>query len=191
MTTGVVVSFDERNGFGFIRSRAFAQDVLVHAHAVAGGKLLRVGQRVRFEAEPSENGPRAVRVVLRRVPFRIIAKLTPEAAVSLGIAAGLLALACLGKFAAGWSWLISWLLAVNPVAFIAFAIDKRRAILGQRRISESLLLGLTLAGASPAVLLAMPLLRHKSHKGAFRLAVAAIVALQVVAVALVWWLSKR
>ncbi len=190
MTTGVVVSFDERNGFGFIRSRAFAQDVFVHARSVKGGRLLRAGQRVRFQAESSEKGPRAVHVQPRQAALRLVAKLTPEALVASLLAVALLALVVSFRFAAGWSWPAAWLAAILPVTFAAFVLDKRRAIFGRRRLSESVLLGLALAGGSPAALIAMPLLRHKTQKGPFRLAVGLIVALQLAALAAYWWLTR-
>ena len=191
MTRGVVISFDERNGFGFIRSRSFEQDVFVHARAVDGGKLLRPGQRVRFQAEPSEKGPRAVRVALRHTPFRLVNRITPEAWVTLGLGFALLLFTLFGRFIAGWSWPIAWFAAVNVVTLAAFASDKRRAILGRRRISEALLLGLAFAGGSPAALFAMPAFRHKTHKGSFRLAFGLIVIVQIGIAYGIWWAGHR
>ena len=63
MDQGIVVRYDADRGFGFIRSRAFwADDVFVHASAVAGNVLLHPGQRVRFSAEATDKGPRATHV---------------------------------------------------------------------------------------------------------------------------------
>ena len=186
-STGVVVTFDKQHGFGFIRSRAFAEVVFVHARVVEGGRLLRAGQRVKFAAEPSERGLRAVHVE----PGRRAVPLAPDVAIALGVVAGLVAMALAFHFGLAWSWPLSWLGAVNPVAFAAFALDKRRAILGARRISEPSLLGLCFFGGTPAALLAMPLLRHKTRKGSFRLAFAATVAAQVAVLALGWWLWGR
>lgn len=191
MATGVVISFDQHNGFGFIRSRAFAQDVFVHARAVSGGKLLKAGERVYFDAEPSENGPRAVHVEPRRPRFRIVSRVTPEAISAIGLGIALVALTLLARLGAGWSWPISWLAAITPVTLAAFAIDKRRAILGRRRISETLLLGMALAGGSPAAFLAMHLFRHKTQKGSFRLAMGLIAIAQGAALGALWWYSQR
>jgi uncharacterized membrane protein YsdA (DUF1294 family)/cold shock CspA family protein len=187
--TGVVVTFDKDHGFGFIRSREFAEDVFVHARVVEGGRMLRAGERVRFAAEPSERGPRAVRVEPRRHAPAVT--LAPDLAAALGVAAGLLAAALILHFGLAWPWAWAWLGAVNPATFAAFALDKRRAILGARRIPERALLALALLGGSPAAALAMPWLRHKTRKGSFRFAFAAILAVQLVALATWWWLAGR
>jgi uncharacterized membrane protein YsdA (DUF1294 family)/cold shock CspA family protein len=191
MANGIVVSFDERNGFGFIRSRAFSQDVFVHARAVSGGKLLKAGERVKFDAEPSDNGPRAVRVEPRRSRLRLVNRVTPEALTALLLGATLLPLTLLARYAAGWAWWWAWLLAVNAVTLLAFAIDKHRAIVGRRRISESLLLGLALAGGTPAGFLAMSSLRHKTQKGPFRLAMGLIALVQCAGLVALWWSTRR
>jgi uncharacterized membrane protein YsdA (DUF1294 family)/cold shock CspA family protein len=192
MITGVVISFDNRNGFGFIRSRAFPQDVLVHACSVVGGRMLRAGQRVAFEAEPSAKGPRAVHVKPRRAPFRLVVKrVTPEALVALLCGVALLALTLAGRMLAGWSWLLAWLAAANAVTLVAFALDKRRAILGRRRLSEILLLSLAAVGGSVAAVLAVPALRHKTQKGVFKLILGLIVLAQAAAAAAFWWATHR
>jgi uncharacterized membrane protein YsdA (DUF1294 family)/cold shock CspA family protein len=183
--TGVVVTFDDRNGFGFIRSRAFREDVFVHACAVADGRMLKAGQRVRFQATPSERGPRAVHVVPGRLG------LAPDWSLVLGFLGALVALTLLWRFALGWSWVGAWLGAANPVTFAAFAWDKRRAMLGARRLPENALLALALIGGSPAAWLALPLLRHKLHKESFRLALTLIVVAQVAALVAAWWFWLR
>jgi uncharacterized membrane protein YsdA (DUF1294 family)/cold shock CspA family protein len=190
MLTGVVVSFDQRNGFGFIRSRALPHDVYVHACAVSGGKLLRPGQRVRFEANASDTGPRAVRVEPRRVRY-LIFRVTPAAATAVALVCVLAALAGLARFFLHWPWATSWLLAVNVVTLTAVALDKRRAILGEPQLSELFLLGLCLAGGTPGGLAAMTILRHKTRKSGFRLAFAAIALLQAAGAIALWSISGR
>ncbi len=138
--------------------------------------LLRAGQRVTFAAEPSERGPRAVHVEAGK---SAVVPLAPDVAVVRWLGVLLLAATLLFRFGAGWSWWLSWLLAINPVTFAAFALDKRRAILGARRVPERTLLGLALLGGTPSAALAMPLLKHKTRKGSFRLAFAAVVTVQV------------
>jgi uncharacterized membrane protein YsdA (DUF1294 family) len=159
--------------------------VFVHARAVEGGRLLRAGQRVKFSAEPSERGPRAVRVEPGRVA------LAPDLAVALGLAALLGISTLLLHFVAGLAWGWAWLGAVNPVTIAAYAVDKRRAILGARRLPERDLLALALLGGTPAAAVAMLFLRHKTSKNAFRLAFAAIVAAQAAVGLAVWWFTRK
>ncbi len=71
-----------------------------------------------------------------------------------------------------------FLIVVNATAIAAFAIDKRRAIVGDWRISESTLLGLALIGGSPGALWARRRFRHKTRKQPFSATLDGIVILQ-------------
>lgn len=64
MPTGTVKWFNEAKGYGFIESDQ-GGDVFVHYSAIGGEgfKTLKEGQRVRFETERGQKGPRAVNVV--------------------------------------------------------------------------------------------------------------------------------
>ncbi|RZJ94224.1 MAG: DUF1294 domain-containing protein [Hymenobacter sp.] len=59
------------------------------------------------------------------------------------------------------------LLFFNALCFILFALDKRKAQQGQRRISEKTLHLATLLGAAPGAWAAIFLLHHKNRKAAF------------------------
>ncbi|MDY0946733.1 DUF1294 domain-containing protein [Frigoribacterium sp. CFBP9039] len=74
---------------------------------------------------------------------------------------------------------------LNLATAVAYAVDKRAARLGLRRIPERSLLLCGLLGGWPAAVVAQQLLRHKTGKPAFRRVFAATVALNLVAVAAV------
>jgi len=179
MARGVVVSFDSIKGFGFIRSRSYHEDVFVHRSDVDGGATLRSGQRVEFSAAETERGLRARWVVPGRV------------GISPAMAAGALLIAVLVGMTeslrrTGLQWFGAWLGAIGAVTWAAYAWDKRRAALGERRVRESVLLGLALIGGSPAAAVAMFTLRHKTRKPRFLAGFAAVVAVQVAAGVAYW-----
>jgi uncharacterized membrane protein YsdA (DUF1294 family) len=84
---------------------------------------------------------------------------------------------------AGVGWLGAYLGAVWLATWLAFAWDKHRAGLDQRRVPEAALLGLALIGGSPAAMMAMFVLRHKTRKPAFLVPFALIVLAQALAIA--------
>ena len=63
MGEGVVKWFSERKGFGFIEQKD-GQDLFVHHSAInmSGFKTLNEGDRVSFEIEESDRGPKAKNV---------------------------------------------------------------------------------------------------------------------------------
>jgi CspA family cold shock protein len=64
MTNGTVKWFNESKGFGFITSED-GSDVFVHYSSISGDgfKTLAEGDRVSFDTEKGEKGPKAVNVV--------------------------------------------------------------------------------------------------------------------------------
>jgi len=72
------------------------------------------------------------------------------------------------------------------LTFSLFALDKRQAERGRRRIPESRLHTLEFLGGWPGALLAMQVLRHKRRKPSYWLVTAAIAALHVAAWVAFW-----
>ncbi len=62
MTIGTVKFFNQTRGFGFISPEDGTKDVFVHISAVeqAGMGSLAEGQKVSFDVQPDERGPKAV-----------------------------------------------------------------------------------------------------------------------------------
>ena len=78
--------------------------------------------------------------------------------------------------------LLSCLLFFNLLCFLLFALDKRKARRGQRRIAEKTLHLATLPGAAPGAWAAILLLHHKNRKAGFWGVTLALTLLQVVMV---------
>lgn len=64
-------------------------------------------------------------------------------------------------------FVLSWLMAINLVAFFVYRRDKQLAQKEKWRIAERVLLGLALFGGTPGAILAIYRQRHKIHKKEF------------------------
>ncbi|MCP5368955.1 MAG: cold-shock protein [Hyphomicrobiales bacterium] len=62
MTNGTVKFFNQTKGYGFIAPEDGSKDVFVHITAVqqAGLDTLGEGQKVQFEVQTEQRGPKAV-----------------------------------------------------------------------------------------------------------------------------------
>ena len=62
MTIGTVKFFNSTRGFGFISPEDGTKDVFVHISAVeqAGMGSLAEGQKVSFDVQPDDRGPKAI-----------------------------------------------------------------------------------------------------------------------------------
>lgn len=65
------------------------------------------------------------------------------------------------------SFILTYLAALNLIAFAVFAADKRAAAAGRRRTPEATLLGLAALGGGLGAVTAQRLLRHKTRKQPF------------------------
>ncbi|MGV7224789.1 MAG: cold-shock protein [Nitrospinales bacterium] len=65
MANGIVKSFDEKKGYGFIEQEN-GPDVFVHHSGInaVGFKTLNEGDQVRFDIEQGQKGPAAVNVTV-------------------------------------------------------------------------------------------------------------------------------
>jgi len=94
-----------------------------------------------------------------------------------------------GRFDA--QWLLAYLIAINVVTLGFYGYDK--LISGRKllRVPERTLHTLAFAGGTPLALVAQHLFRHKTVKKSFRTTFWTLAILQILAIAVVFWLVRR
>ena len=85
----------------------------------------------------------------------------------------------------------AWLIAVNAVTLGMYGYDKVIAGTARMRIPERVLLGLALAGGTPAAIAGMLLFRHKTSKSSFLGLFVVVLLIQAVVVVVVLALMGR
>lgn len=73
-----------------------------------------------------------------------------------------------------------YLIVINILAFIMFAIDKRRSINNSYRLSVNFLLSLALLGGSIGAFIAMYTFKHKTNKFIFKYGILLMMLGQVI-----------
>ncbi len=76
-------------------------------------------------------------------------------------------------------YVILYLLIINALSLLIMLADKRKAIKGQYRIPEAVLMGFGLAGGSIGCYAGMVLFRHKTRKPGFSIGLPVMLALQI------------
>lgn len=77
-------------------------------------------------------------------------------------------------------YFVLYLIFVNMIAFLAYGIDKKRAVRKQWRISEKALLGMAVLGGSIGALAGMKIFHHKTRKAKFFVGVPVILAAELI-----------
>ncbi len=175
---GFVVKFDEKRGFGFIRSKELSQDAFVHIQDIPNQRSLSVGQQVRFETRQSDKGIVAVEIVpgkKRTSPYYLYG----ITALIVTVAATVLLFSW-----ADFHIIVAYLLSVNLSTFLFYGYDKMIAGSSMLRVPEWILHSLSIAGGSPTGLVAQKVFRHKTIKGSFQFVYWTIVIIQVVIIGL-------
>ncbi len=75
--------------------------------------------------------------------------------------------------------IITYLIAINALAFLLYGIDKYKAIKGKWRIPERKLLGVAIAGGNLGSLLAIWTFKHKTLHKKFSLGIPFILCIQI------------
>jgi uncharacterized membrane protein YsdA (DUF1294 family)/cold shock CspA family protein len=172
---GILKSWNDERGFGFIEPVLGGDEVFVHIKAFAerGGRP-QVGQRLVFSIEVGRQGKkRATAVRLLRSNGNKIRSRNASPA-SWGTATYFSVLAFIPVLLGSslmWAkpgWLIAYYLLLSVISYWMYGLDKNAASRGARRVPEDTLLMLGAFGGWPGAIVAQQRLRHKSVKGTFR-----------------------
>lgn len=185
---GVIRSWNDERGFGFIEPTLGGQEIFVHIKAFPrGATRSTIGQRVSFEVELGPQGKKRARKVEVIRPTRVSFRARNNTPAEWGTATLFaIPLFLVVYVVADFLWrLPTWFalvyLVVSAVTFLAYAFDKSSARRGAWRRRESTLHALAVAGGWPGALLAQQFLRHKSAKAEFRSIFWGTVAVNIVA----------
>ncbi len=185
---GIIKSWNDDRGFGFIEPTQGGQEIFLHVKAFSDRSQRPVlNQTVTFEVELGQQGKKRAKNVATQRVATSHSNRTKDSPAQWGTATLFTIPAFLVIYA-----LVSVLwkpplviaavyLGISVLTFIAYGLDKAAAKRGVRRTPETTLHMLALACGWPGALLAQQYLRHKSSKAAFRSVFWCTVALNVAA----------
>lgn len=185
---GVVKTWNDERGYGFIEPLQGGQEIFVHIKAFRNRTdRPKVGQFVSFEIDIGKEGRKRARNVEPMQVVRSRRGVKRDSPAQWGTATLFAIPAFLVLFAiVGVLWKPPMLVAgiyagMSLVTFVAYALDKSAATRGSWRTPEGTLHVLSLAGGWPGALLAQQFLRHKTTKAEFRSVFWGTVAVNVIA----------
>ena len=188
---GLLKSWNDERGFGFLEPLQGSEDIFVHIKAFRGliGRP-QVGQAMSFEIEVGSEGKKRAKHVEPIRPGHTSRSKPRKSYVQQGTSAQIaipLFLVLYIVVSVLWQpplFIAAVYVVVSFITFLAYARDKSAAQQNTWRTSESTLHLLALAGGWPGALLAQQYIRHKSAKLEFRIVFWATVILNVVGLVL-------
>jgi len=172
---GIIKSWDDERGFGFIEPMQGGNEIFVHAKAFSSRSgRPQINQLVSFEVELGPKGKKRAKSVEPKHAVRSQRNRRGESPTQWGTVTLFVIPAFLVLYAViSIVWRPPLMLAAlyvgaSVITFLAYARDKSAARRGSRRTPETTFHGLALACGWPGALLAQQFLRHKSSKVEFR-----------------------
>lgn len=172
---GIIKTWNDDRGFGFIESTQGGQEIFVHIKSfrLRSGRP-QEGQAISFEIELGPQGKKRAKNVEPIRAVRPVGKRPSSSPAQWGTTTLFAIPAFLLLYVVA---LVLWrpppmlavvYIGVSAVTFFVYALDKSAAERRSWRTPESTLHVLSLAGGWPGALLAQQFLRHKSSKAEFR-----------------------
>ena len=163
---GIVSTWKDDRGFGFIEQSGGGEQVFVHIKGfVNGSRRPVVGSPVSYvESRDAQGRIRAENVRPLKKGFSP-GPATMAFVVATFFLMGVAAIVMSGVLP---DYVLWWFLGMSAMTFAFYAKDKMAAKEGGQRTPESTLHTLALVGGWPGALYAQELLRHKSSKQSFR-----------------------
>jgi len=198
-TRGVVTRFDPKRGFGFVVVERTRQKVFFHVSAIRSAAAQSRSQPapgvvLSFQIDETDpRGPRAIEITVEDGSAWLVGRWMRLAGVwgvlaALGLVLGGVLTAWVGVRFGVVEAVAVGLVVWNGFTASLFAWDKHRSVRDGCRLPEAALLGATALGGTPAALGMMSLIRHKTRKTPFRLAMWSIVTVQSLLILV--WLSR-
>ena len=185
---GLLKSWDDERGFGFLEPLQGGDDIFVHIKALRVRSIRpQAGQAMSFEIEVGPGGKRRAKNVEPIRPGRVSRRKPKESSFQRGVVTLFaIPLFVILYLVVGVLWQPPLFIAVvyvvaSSITFLVYASDKSAARQNAWRTREATLHLLALAGGWPGALLAQQILHHKSIKSEFRMVFWATVILNAVA----------
>lgn len=161
---GVIRTWKDEKGFGFIAPDNGGAEVFFHVNEVVGRSIRPAEKMVVYFTLRRDERQRlqAVNVHLASEP------LAPVVVSLLVVCAIFVALGCLAVVQLIPSWILLGYVAMSVLTYAVYGHDKTRAVTGGRRVAEKNLHLLELLGGWPGALVAQHYFRHKNRKASYQ-----------------------